>query len=187
MELNKATLLEEQLRKGEKIDMGLPWRFLAFMIISFILLVFLYVGMEFGYKPYLDRQIKNYDMEIKKITTALETTNEQNLAQIYSQFVNIQTLLKNHLQPSKLFTFWENTIHPKVYYTSFTLSIPERGLSISGVAQDFKSVIEQMEIYRLRPEVKNVEIGKIGLDENKDGKGGTTFVLNLILKDEIFR
>lgn len=177
------SVLEEQLRKGERLPVGWPWRLLTFMGVALGMVVLAYVGMTLGYKTYLNARIKNLDARIEELNKSLEEGKEKNLTNTYSQLVNIQTLLASHPMPSKLFEILEKNTHPRAYYNNFNLAVPEKILKIEGIAPDYKSVTEQMELYRRIPEIKSVFLDDSSLKED----GSIRFVIRLLIKPEIFK
>lgn len=177
------SVLEEQLRKGERLPVGWPWRLLTFMGLALGLIVLVYVGMTLGYKTYLDARIKNLNARIEELNKSLEEGKEKNLTSTYSQLVNIQTLLAAHPMPSKLFEILGKNTHPRVYYNNFNLAVPEKILKIEGIAPDYKSVVEQMELYRRIPEVKSVFLDDSSLKED----GNVRFAIRLLITREIFK
>ncbi|MEW6408362.1 MAG: hypothetical protein AB1465_06780, partial [Patescibacteria group bacterium] len=110
------SILEEQLKMGEKLPVGWPWRLLLFTVLVFAVLTTIYLGIVLGYKPYLNSRIKSLDKEINNLTQAIDDTQQKSLANFYSQLVNIQNLLARHPNASKLFDFLEKNTHNQVYY-----------------------------------------------------------------------
>jgi len=177
------SLLEEQLRKGERLSVGWPWRLLTFMGVALGMVVLAYAGMTLGYKTYLNARVRNLDARIEELNKSLEEGKEKNLTNTYSQLVNIQTLLASHPMPSKLFEILEKNTHPRAYYNNFNLAVPEKILKIEGIAPDYKSVTEQMELYRRIPEVRSVFLDDSSLKED----GSVRFGVRLLIKPEIFK
>jgi hypothetical protein len=48
------------------LPVGWPWRLLLFTAVVFGTVVFLYFGIVFGYKPFLDSRVKGLDKEIAR-------------------------------------------------------------------------------------------------------------------------
>ena len=65
--------------------------------------------MIFGYKPYLETERQSLDKKINEIGGAVSETDRENFIKFYSQLVNIQTLLNNHISGSNIYTFWKRT------------------------------------------------------------------------------
>ncbi len=177
------SVLEEQLRRGERLPVGWPWRLLTFMVIIFGMAVLAYVGMTFGYETYLNARIKNLDQKIGELSQSVEEGREKNLTSLYSQLVNVQSLLASHPMPSKILGFLEKNTHPRIYYSTLTLAVPEKTLKMEGVATDYNSIVEQAELFRRALEVKSVFLDDSAARE----EGNVRFTIRLLLKPEIFK
>ena len=103
--------LEEQLKKGEQLSIGWPWRLLTLMIVVFSLSVFIYIGMMFGYKPYLNSQVKELENEIFFLNQSIDKTKQEQLISLYSQFANVQKLIDAHGITSGIFDLMEKNTY----------------------------------------------------------------------------
>ncbi|MEK7162966.1 MAG: hypothetical protein AAB696_01625 [Patescibacteria group bacterium] len=176
------SVLEEQLKMGERLPVGWPWRLLIFAVIFFGAMVFLYSGMTFGYKPYLNSRVKGLNKEISNLTESIGEEQQKNLIGFYSQLVNAQNLLANHPTASKLLDFLEKNTHSQISYLSLNLSLAEKKLKLEGNAFDYKVLVQQLELFRRAP-----EIDKVFLDDSKQGETGTgiRFSIQMIFKPEL--
>ncbi len=175
------SILEEQLKRGEKLPVGWPWRLLLFTVLVFSVLTTIYLGMVLGYKPYLNSRIKSLDKEINNLTQAIDDTQQKNLANFYSQLVNIQNLLAHHPNASKLFDFLEKNTHNQVYFLSLNLSLAEKNLKIEGSASDYEALAQQLEIFRKAPEIERVFLEDSKLSDDK----GVHFIVRLIFNQSL--
>lgn len=174
------SVLEEQLKIGEKLSVGLPWRLLIFTIIIFGAMTFLYLGMVFGYKPYLNSRAKNLDKEIANLTASIGEEQQKSLVNFYSQLVNAKNLLANHSTALKFFEFLEKNTYPQVNYLFLNLSLAEKKLKLDGNASNYKVLVQQLELFRQAP-----EIDRIFLDDSKLGEDNVHFSIQLIFKSEL--
>ena len=172
------TALEEQLGRSERLPVGWPWRLLIFTFIIFGLTVVTYLGMSFGYKPYLNSRIKNLDAEIANLSQSVDEQQQKNLASFYSSLVNIQNLLASHPVASKFFDFLEKNTHQKIYYLSLNLSLLEKNIRLDGVAPDYDAIAQQLELFRKAPEIE-----RIFLDDSRAlDTGGIRFSIRFVFK-----
>lgn len=175
------SVLEEQFKTSERMPVEWPWRILVFSIIFFGITIFLYSGMLFGYKPYLDSRIKGLDGEISNLTKTIGEENQKNLINFYSQLVNVQNLLNRHQTVSKIFDFLEKNTNNQVQYSSLNLSLAEKNLKLEGNVVDYNILVKQLEAFRQASEIE-----KVFLEDSKLGEGGIHFSIKLILKSEIY-
>lgn len=174
------SILEEQLKAGERLPVGWPWRLLLFTVIVFGITVFLFLGMSLGYKPFLNSRAKALDKEIANLTESIGEEQQKDLINFYSQLVNIQNLLANHAAASKLFDFLEKNTHQQVSYLSLNLSLAEKNLKLDGNAPDYNILVQQLESFRRAP-----EINQVFLEDSKLGEAGIRFSIRLMFKGEL--
>jgi hypothetical protein len=173
--------LEQELKKPERLPVGWPWRLLVFVVIIFGVTVATYLGMTLGYKPYLDSQIKTLDAKITNLNQAVDEEQQKNLVGLYSQLVNIQSLLNSHPVASKFFDFLEKNTHQQIYYTALNLSLTEKSAKLEGIAVNYIILAQQLELFRKIPEIEKVFLDDSRLTE----EGSIRFSIRLIFKSEL--
>lgn len=174
------SILEEQLKIGEKLPVGWPWRLLIFTAIIFGSTILIYFGMIFGYKPYLNSKLKGFDKEISDLTASVGEEQQKNLANFYSQLVNVQDLLVNHTTASKLFDFLEKNTYQQISFSSLGLSLAEKNLKLEGNASNYKVLIQQLELFRQATEIDSIFLDNLTLGENS-----IHFSIRLVFKPEL--
>lgn len=172
------TALEEELRGAEKLPVGWPWRLLVFMIIIFGTVIAIYSGMILGYKPYLNSRIKNLDTKINGLSQSINEDQQKNLADFYSQLVNIQSLLNSHPVASKILDFFEKNTHQQIYYLNTNVSLLDKNIKIEGVALNYDILVQQLEVFRQAPEIEKVFLDDSRIAQDKS----VNFSIRLIFK-----
>lgn len=179
---NKS-LLEEQLKRGGEMSGMWPWRLLLFTLLIFGLTVFVYLGMVLGYGPYLDSQKQALDKNIADLDAKVQSDQPKSLINLYSQLVNLQTLLKNHPMSSKLLQFLEGNTDANVYYNSLDFSLIGRTLKLGGTANDYSALSRQLAIFR-----SNSQITGVFLDDSRSGDSGNIqFQIRLITSPDLLK
>ncbi len=178
-----TSVLEEQLKRGERLPVGWPWRLLTFTIIVFAIILSIYFGMILGYNPYLNLQIKNLDQKITELSQTIDETQQKTLIDFYSQLVNVQDLLNSHTICSRFFDFLEKNTHQNVYYLSLNLSLAEKNARIDGIVPNYNILAQQLELFRKAPEIERVFLDDSRVVEG----GGIRFTSRLILKPEALK
>ena len=176
-------VLEEQLRKsGNRIPAKLPWQLLVFSFAIFGLIFASYLGMIFGYKPYLNSQISGANAQVKELGKAVDIEQQKDLTNIYSQLTNIQDLLDSHVITSTLFDELERSTYPQIYYTNFTLSLSENKLELKGISQDYLTLVKQLDFF------KNSQLfNDISIDSAKSTLDGISFTIKVVLSPDKLR
>lgn len=177
------SILEEQLKRGVEISGRWPWRLLLFMLIIFGLTAFVYAGMVVGYGPYLDSQIKTLDKNLADLDARVQSDQPKALINLYSQLVNLQSLLKTHPLPSKLLQFLEGNTDVNVYYTSLDFSLSNQTLKLGGLASDYGALSRQLAIFRTNPQVKGAS-----LEDSRSGESGNIqFQVRLVISSDLLK
>lgn len=162
------SILEEQLTKGEEFRGLWPWRLLLVTGTVFFILVFIYFGMIFGYGPYLNSKINALDQKISDLNNQVTSEDTKNLVNLYSQLVNINTLIKFHPLPSKLFNFLETTLNSGVYLRGVDLVYSRYSLRIDGTAFDYLALSRQLAVWKKQPQIKLVSLQNSKLTNKND-------------------
>lgn len=178
-----TSILEEQLKKGERLPVGWPWRILLFMIIVFGITVTIYLGMVLGYKPYLNLRIKNLDQKIADLTQVIDERQQKNLVDFYSQLVNIQNLLSSHVMASKFFDFLEKNTHQQIQYLALDLSLADKSARLDGMSTDYDVLVQQLELFRKAPGIEHVFLEDSQTRDNKTVR----FNIRLLFKPDLIK
>jgi hypothetical protein len=124
------------------------------------LAVVIYVGLAFGYEPYLQSQLASTQNEVSALGNKISPSDQTQLINFYSQLSNLQALLKNHILTSQFFTWLESNTEANVYYQSFSLTQGNR-VSMTGEAVSEADVSQQIAIFENSTEVSSVSISNV--------------------------
>lgn len=177
---NNISGIQSQLLK-ETLPVGWPWRFLTIMVIVFLAVVLSYFGLEFGYKPYLEKQLNTVQNQINDATNAIVSDQSRNYLGFYSQILNIETLLKTHTNPSAFLPFLASSTNPMVSYTAVKVTVPQDKIDISGAASSYAVLASQLQAYENSPEVTRTV-----LEGSQAAAGAVSFQVTLYVNPELF-
>ena len=161
------------------MPVGLPWQLLVFSFVILGLTLASYFGMIFGYAPYLNSQISGANAQIKESEKIVNSEQQKNLADIYSQLTNIRGLLNSHVITSTLFDELEKSTYPQIYYTNLILSLLEKKLELRGVSQDYVTLVKQLDFFK-----KSQLFSDVILDSAKLTEDGITFSIRVVLSPD---
>lgn len=166
----------------ERVAVGWPWRLVLFSLLVLVTVIVVYLGLELGYKIYLNSQIKNKDEAIQRLSQSISQEEQKRFIDFYSQLANLQRLLDDHVFISKVSPFLEANTNRLVYYDFVDLRLKERRLDLGGVAQSYGVFAQQLEAFNRAPEVE-----RLAVNESQSVGNAVKFRAYLILKPAVFK
>ncbi len=142
----------------ENLAVGWPWRFFTVSFVVFLASLLAYLGLVFGYEPFLTNQISAKDQEIAQRVASVPKADQDKFIQIYSQIINVKSLVDSHIFSSNALALLESATHPRVYFTSLNMKVSDRELDLDGVAESFPVLSEQLQIFAQTPGIENYSL-----------------------------
>jgi hypothetical protein len=155
----------------QKSSTGVPWRLLTISIVVFVLMIVIFLGMEFGYKPYLQSQIKQADADISSLSQSLQDGQQNDVIGLYSQLYNINSLYNRHVYPSRWFAFLEKNVLPTVRVTSMDADFLKLSVKLDGIAPDLDTLVLQIATLQQDAHTQEVVLTSSGKQDPKEGTG----------------
>lgn len=174
------------LFKPEK-ETSFTWKALTYTGTIFVLALVVYLGLAFGYKPFLNRTIAGIDTEINKISKARTDDPESRqfettFLDFYSQASNIQLLLKDHAAMSPVFDLIERSTRDDVFFQTIQIDGETRVVGFSGSAKDYSSLASQLAVYSGLEETENTTI-----TGSRQSDSGMIFDFRMMLSPSVFK
>ena len=133
----------------------------------------------------------------KQAQASLEAVEQQIFEQKTTEMANLESTIKaykievddfapylgNHILITKFFDFLEENIHPRIYFSQMSLKSSSANVSLSGMADSFLSLGQQLMIFNSNSIVKNVSLSNISLSE----EGSIVFHLSISLDPNLFK
>ncbi len=166
----------------EDISVGWPWRLLLFSVFIFVFSIFVYFGLEFGYKPYLESRIGEVGVEFEKLTELIGFEEQERFVAFYSQLVNLKSALDSHVFSSNAFNFLERYTINSVYFTGARQETDVRLLSLNGFAENFDALAEQMAVFDGLPEIERLVLINVGIRGDE-----TSFAMEINWDEKFFK
>ena len=181
------SILEEQL-KTDSLSIGWPWRIFILMLIVLVLSVSVYLGIDFGFKSYLNSQIEDLDQQLAALNQAVDESSKNQLIGVYSQFINVRQLLNSRKTTSNLFAFIEQNTYSTVNYSSLKLDVNSMEIAIDGAAPDYNTLIKQVALFEKSALIEKVSLENVQMRESQRAKGATEvrFSLKLTISPKLF-
>lgn len=141
------------------------------------IMILIYVGLTFGYEPYLNNQVTSVQDQVNQLGQSIPASDQANLLDFYSQVSNLRTLLRAHVLSSQLFTWLETNTEANVFYKQLTFGSNNQ-LTLSGNGKTEADVNQQIAIFEASPMVQKVNVTTVGTSQ--DGTGidfGVTLII----------
>lgn len=153
----------DQLSRNPVGTPGWSGRLLMFSSTLFFLSLSAFFGLNFGYKPYLDRQADRLDNESRIASQEIAAGEQVKVVDFYSQLANLEKILKSHVYASQAFAFFENTTLPRIYFSKLDFNAPTRRANLTGMAESVEDVTKQVQLFQGRPEVESATFSNVTL------------------------
>lgn len=143
-----------------------PWRAMLLGMNVFALVVLTYLGMEFGYKLYLNSRIEKLDQQAAALDAQISSVQQDSLLLFHSQIATLEYLLKNHPRLTGILGAVESSTLPEVYYKNIEEKTDERSIVVSGIGVDVLAVAQEARKLSTIRGVTNVRIQSINRERN---------------------
>jgi len=165
------------------VELPLWLKILFYVLISLLIIVFLSYFILGHFQKKSLTEIQNLEAEISREKTPQKIALEEEILGYQKKIGDFGLILNHRLIPSKFFDFLEENIHPKVWFSQISLS-PEAGLAVvSGHAETFPALGQQIQILKRETTLKNIDLAKISLGK----KGEIEFTLDLSFDVNFFK
>ena len=155
---------------------------LYFVIVLLIAIIASYFTLNYSYKK-ADKNLKDLKNAIAAKETPKEKALEKEVIGYKKKIEDFSFLLEKHQRASKFFSFLEKSIHPKVWFSSFSLDLKEHRVTVSGSTESFWTLGQQLLIFQKDPLIKEVNLSGISIGAEKK----INFTFNLLISPQIFK
>ncbi len=177
------TKVVEQLSRAPARTPGWSSRVLLFSATFFILSLGIFLGIQFGYRPFLEGQVLQLDKDIKNFSDQVSPAQQEELVTFYSQLDNLSNLLAHQVQTSKVFQWIETNTNTQVQLTSLSFNATTKTLTLSGQAKTILNLGEQLNRFQAQSEIISLQLSQLSLNQ---GSGGWNFSATLVFNRKYF-
>lgn len=158
---------------------GWSGRLLMFSFTVFLLSVGVFVGIKFGYRPYLESEIKKIEASIGDFLAQYPRASLDSIRRVASQFGNVGKVLDAYGSPRGVFEWLESTTLPSVSYSKMEFRVKERELTLTAQVRDDDDIARQLELFRRDTTMVERVLFK---SASTGARGGLQFAAVLTLK-----
>ncbi len=162
------------------VTIGTPWRLFVFSVLLFAFSLLVYFGLKVGYENYLQSRSDALDQNLSQLSSSISQEDEQNFIAVYSQIVNLKSVLGSHLFSENIFPFLEKDTLPQVSYSEAKFSSDTRTLELTGQSVSLQILAEQMAEFEKASELESAVLS--GMNFNPGGN--TSFTITLTFKGD---
>jgi Tfp pilus assembly protein PilN len=148
------------------------------------LTIAIYLGLTYGYEPYLQSQITKQTDQVNLLDQSISTADQSSLINFYSQIANLKTLLQGHVISSQFFTWLEQNTEANVYYDSLALGQANH-VTLDGIAKTEADVNQQLSIFENSKAITSVNVSNVTFSQQTGG--GWTFNVILVMAPSLFQ
>jgi len=156
------------------------------LVYLLIFLVIVLTGVYFllgNLKKSSEVYIMELETKLAQGRTDERVTLEQKNLDYKKKIEAISPFLEAHILGSKFFEFLESNTHPRIFFSRFNLNIDESKAILSGDADSFSTLEQQLSVFNQDFLIENLLLTKASL--NKEGK--IDFDLEIFLNTTIFK
>ncbi len=155
-----------------RLNVILPW-------FSLILVVLVVLGVFF-----FSAKITSSNNRLNELDEQLSEAKSQEEAQIEKKLMgykkkvnNVVNILRARKKSSDFYSFLEELVHPDVYFTGISLGLEEGMADLTGIAKDFKSLGQQILVFKDSDYIFDARAEAVSLDE----EGGIGFTMRITI------
>lgn len=164
------------------VPLPLWLKILFYILISLLLAALLSYFILGHFQKKSLTALQNLEEEIRKEKTPQKIALEKEILSYQKKINDFSLVLDHHLLSSKFFGFLEKTSHPRIWFSKINLSPGEHLAVISGRAETFLVLGQQLQILKSEALIKNTNLSKISLGK----KGEIEFTLTLSFDPKFF-
>ena len=160
------------------------WQTLLFYFcISLIAVMIVSYFVIDHFQKQAEGNLQSLERAIAERTTPREKALEEEVVGYKRKIEDFSSLLSHHQKTSKFFSFFEKLIHPQVWFSDFSLSLKDSRVTVSGTAESFRILGQQLIIFQKSPLIKKTDLSGISIGT----EGKIHFTFNLFLAPTVFQ
>ncbi len=156
----------EQLGREPPKTPGWASQFLMFSGTIFLISIFVYLGLVFGYRPYMVSELNKIEDQVNSFSQQVSAEEQDKVVSFYSQLLNLRSLFSNHVTIFQLFDWFEKNTQARVYFDKFDLNTKAGDVRLGGLAKTMEDANQQFAIFTSSPEVSRVNISNVSFSNN---------------------
>jgi hypothetical protein len=129
-----------------------------------------------------EKTIESLGQELERLDSLPEAALEEKILAQQEKISDFANLVNGYRHTSNIFNFIENIIHPKILFTNFSVDSVRNIVQVTGSADNFQSLGQQLIIFKRADLVKEVTLSNIAIGN----KERILFAFNLLIDPRVF-
>ncbi|MFH1462399.1 MAG: hypothetical protein ABIG08_01775 [bacterium] len=154
--------------------------YLAFVLLVFSVFAFFILNSSLGKSQ---KALADLELALEERMTPQKIVLEKEILGYQKKISDFFSLLQGRLKIFKVFNLIEKDCHPKISFQQFSLDSQEAEIVLSGKADSFESLSQQILIFKRENLIRTVDLEQVLIDQ--EGKVG--FRLFIFLNPNIFK
>ena len=169
-------------KKDFKIDISFFDVFYYIVLFSFFISIAFYLALIL-----VDRRL---EAQMEEINTAIIQKDTKEIRDLEAMVIKVKektdafsNLVLDRKKNSSFFEFFSGICHKKVYFPGIRINTEEGTVDLSGKAQDFGALKEQIIVFGQQDLIKNITLSRASIGT----QGGVVFDMILVLDPQVFK
>lgn len=168
----------------KKVEAKLPIVNILFYVFLILLIISVLSYFILGYfQKKSARTLENIEDIISQKETPEVKALEKRIFGYQKKIEMIDSLLTSHQLSRNFFTFLENLSSPKIFFSKLDLNVEKLEASLSGQAESFEGLGQQLLIFRKGEFIKDVNLTKVSIGK----EGEIEFTIELSFDPQLFK
>ena len=160
------------------------WQKILFYIsISLFLVSFLAFFVLNHFHQKAELQLKQLEEILSEERSSEEITLEKKVFDYQKRIRDFSKISRSHIFPSNFFIFFEKLCHPRIWFSKLSLNFKDFSLAVSGEAESFSDLGQQILIFRQEEKIKKADLTEIAIGP----EGKINFSINISFNSEILK
>lgn len=151
-----------QLSKDPETTPGWSSGVLIFSGVLLLVVIIIYFFLTIIYTPHLNANLNDVQNKIATTDQSIASGQEAQLVAFYSQAINLQALLANHVRFSQFLNWLSQNTQANVWYTAFSFS-PGNQVTLTGSAKTEADISQQVALWEASPEIKKMAVSNVAV------------------------
>lgn len=122
----------------------------------FVVSMIVFGGLEFGYKPYLTKQLDALDAKIEETAKSIPAERQEKLISFYSQIENAKTAMDSRFAVFPVFRWLEENMLVGTTIAKLSIFGQKRTVNVSGYTKTLPGLYSQIQQFQSQKNVKKV-------------------------------